>query len=156
MKTASPPVPYSEGLQPLLCSPKGFHPIKVPMTERFNIGNHLGLNMTRHTDAYGMDEGTHALKNLSHLRAYRKDDTPPLSSETLSFYSKNNMTYLCSFKDLTVSELEYMNELLEANMDYFLQPRSVGTYSEGKFDHDLYIKIEPKHMIQFTLSWLLA
>jgi len=124
------------------------------MTERFNIGNHLALNMT---DKYGMDAGTHALENLSHLRAYRKDDTAPLSSETLPFYSKNNMTYLCSFKDLTVDELEYMNDLLEANMSaYHIAPRSVGSYSEGKFDHDLYIEIEPKHMIQFTLSWLLG
>ena len=124
------------------------------MTERFNIGNHLALNMT---DAYGMDEGKHALENLSHLRAYRKDDTPPLSSESLPFYSKYNMTYLCSFKDLTADELEYMNDLLEANMSaYHIAPRSVGSYSDGKFDHDLYIQFEPKHMIQFTLSWLLG
>jgi hypothetical protein len=104
-----------------------------------------------------MDAGKHALKNLSHLRAYRRDDKPtPLSSETLKNFN-TPMTYFASFKDLTVDELEYMTEMLDANMTAFhLQPRSVGTYSEGKFDHDLYIKIEPQHMTQFILAWLMA
>ena len=126
------------------------------MTESFNIGNHLGLNMT---DTYGM-HGKHALSNLSHLRAYRREDKPtPLSSETVwrdhAEKSLPPMTYFCSFKDLTVDELEYMNDLLDANMTYVLQPRSVGSYSDGKFDHDLFIKIEPQHMVQFALGWLL-
>ena len=128
------------------------------MTERFNIGNHLGLNMT---DAYGMDAGTHALENLTHLRTYRREDKPtPLSSETLKIgyvYFNTPMTYFCSFKDLTEDELIYMNEILDANMSAFhIEPRSVGSYSEGKVHHDLYINIEPKHMVQFALSWLRA
>lgn len=98
---------------------------------------------------------THALHDLTYLRAYRRDDHPtPLSSETLKNFN-TRVTYFCSFKDLTVDELEYMNDILDANMSaYHIQPRSVGTYSEGKFDHDLYIKIEPDHMIQFALAWL--
>ena len=101
---------------------------------------------------------THALHDLTYLRAYRRDDQPtPLSSETLKNFN-TPMTYFCSFKDLTVDELEYMNDILDANMSaYHIQPRSVGTYSDvirGKFDHDLYIKIEPEHMIQFALGWL--
>ena len=107
------------------------------------------------TDTYGMDAGKHALHDLTYLRAYRRDDQPtPLSSETLKNFN-TPMTYFCSFKDLTVDELEYMNDTLDANMNaYHIQPRSIGTYSEGKFDHDLYIKIEPEHMIQFALGWL--
>jgi len=108
------------------------------------------------TDKYGMDAGTHALKDLSHLRAYRREDKPtPLSSETLKNFN-TPMTYFCSFKDLTVDELEYMTEHLDANMQFHLEMRPVGTYSEGKFDHDLYIKIEPRHMVQFAICWLVA
>ena len=107
------------------------------------------------TDSYGMDEGTHALKDLTHLRAYRREDKPtPLSSETLKNFNRP-MTYFCSFKDLTEDELIYMTEILDANMRAFhIEPRSVGSYSEGKFDHDLYINIEPHHMVQFALAWL--
>jgi len=122
------------------------------MTERFNIGNRLGLNMT---DTYGMDSGTHALKDLTYLRAYRREDKPtPLSSETLKNFN-TPMTYFCSFKDLTTDEIIYITEICDANMRAFhLQPRPVGTYSEGQFDYDLYIKIAPDHMVQFALAWL--
>lgn len=107
------------------------------------------------TDSYGMDAGTHAMKDLTYLRAYRRDDHPtPLSSETLKNFN-TPMTYFCSFKDLTTDEIIYITEMLEANCsDSHLQPRPVGTYSEGQFDYDLYIKIEPDHMIQFVLAWL--
>ena len=120
------------------------------MTERFNIGNRLGLNMAEtHTPT------THPLHDLTHRRAYRRDDQPtPLSSERLKNFN-TPMTYFCSFTDLTQSEMKYLDDVLDANMsDFHLEPRSVGTYSEGKFDHDLYIKIEPDHMVQFALAWL--
>lgn len=111
------------------------------------------------TDSYGMDAGSHALKDLTHLRAYRREDKPtPLASETVKISYLEvviGMTYFCSFKDLTTDEIIYITEILDANMRTFhLKPRSVGSYSEGKFDHDLYIKIEPKHMVQFALAWL--
>lgn len=110
------------------------------------------------TDLYGIHAHTHALKDLTSRRAYYLTEATPLSSETVKISTNEyviGMTYFCSFKDLTADELEYMNAILDANMRTFhIKPRSVGSYSEGKFDHDLYIKIEPKHMVQFALTWL--